>query len=250
MRNFFNSENWSNQKLVDIDFSHSVFNDCNFSNVRGDGASFTNAVMNNCRFNNAHLRKCDFRNALLNSCNFANSDVHLADFTGAGINDCVFHNVDTDVAIGLVLHQTFTGEHNGARGIAPEGFSGQNISTFDGGRIVMSHGGEVFLNDGGVSISGGSGVRLVSGGISHIPFDPWVRVFSAQSGYRIECPGTSIRINGMYTFVNNNRFIHVGSSFPGTLVVSVGRVVDNQYVKSNYWELPVGEWCEIENFHY
>lgn len=250
MGSIYNSENWSNQVLVNRDFSQSVFNDCNFSNVRGDGAIFANVVMNNCSFNDAGLQECDFRNAVLNSCGFSNSDIHLADFTGASINNCSFRNVDTDAAIGLVFRERFAGHYNNAWTVSTNGTSGQNNLTFDGGSIVLSQGGTVFGNLGAVCISGGNGVRLVSGGISHIPFDPWVRIFSDQGGYRIECLGTNIGISGTYTFVNNDRFIHVGSNFPGTVLVTAGRVVNNQYVKNSYWELPVGQWCEIGSSHF
>lgn len=248
--NVYNNANWSNQDLTNRDLSNSVLNGCSFSNAEVSGSSFANAVLNNCGFSNASLDGCDFRNAVLNSCTFSNADVESADFSGAGINNCTFHNVDTDSAIGLVLATSDLGQYDNSWGGTFIGSGGQDVTSFSGSSVVMSQGGTVFGNVNGVSISGGAGVRLVSGGVSYMPFDPWIRIFSDDKGYRIECPGTNIRVNGSYTFVNNLRFLHVGQSFPGTLLVTSGRLVDNQYVKKNSWELPAGQWCEIDNSHY
>lgn len=219
MGQVFNAQSWSGLDLAGHDFSSSVLNSCDFSGADLRGSSFASSVLNSCDFSGADLTGCDFRRAVLNGCDMDGADTDGADFSGARLPGNVSGGLSTSVTFG--------------------GISVGNV-TLDGTTDIRS----------GSVIGSNNVVHMSSGGVSHIPFDPWVRVFCDGDSFRIETIGTNIKANGSYTFENDNRFIHVGFMFPHQLVVSIGRKVNGTYERTTQWELSNGEWCEIDRSHF
>ena len=219
MGQVFNARDWSGMDLAGHDFSSSVLNRCDFSDADLRGSSFAGSVLNNCDFSGTDLTGCDFRGAVLNGCDMDGADIDGADFSGARQPGLQSGGSSTSVTFG--------------------GMSVGNV-TLDGTSDIRS----------GSVIGSNNVVHMNSSGASHIPFDPWVRVFCDGDSFRLETPGTNIAANGSYTFENGDRFIHVGFVFPHQLVVSIGHKTNGTYERTTYWELSKGEWCEIERSHF
>ena len=232
------NQHWSNTDFSKHNFSNYSFVNCRFSNCELIRTNFSNSSFVNCNFSNCDLDDSDFRNSSFMNCRFSNCDVPRANFTGASLTNTSFSNTDTENAVGLNLEPTTSSS------------SGVSTSFQNNGSVTVQSGTSNFgtvngFVGGSVVSSGGSSVRLTNGGISQMPFDPWVRIYNGQPSYRIEGPGVNIQVSGTYTFENNERFIHVASTPFGVLNVNIGTIVAGKYQESCSWELSDVEWCEI-----
>jgi hypothetical protein len=230
------NQNWTNADYSGQNFSNQSFVTCNFTNCELVGTLFSNSSFVNCNFSNCDLDDSDFRNASFVNGQFSNCDVPRANFNGASLTNTTFSNTDTENAVGLNLDPpTSSGVSNA--------FHGNNSVTVQSG--ASNFGTVVGTVGGSVVSSAGHSVQLTNSGISRMPFDPWVRIFSDKPTFRIEGPGVNIEASGTYTFEDNGRFIHVAPTPFGVLNVNIGTIESGSFKQSASWELTGNEWCEI-----
>ena len=227
-----NNSNWSGRNLSGWDFSSSVLNNCDFTGSDIAGSNFSSAVLNNCSMQGANARGASFVAAVLNNCTLDNALVDGADFTGARLVFTSFEGVNLNSATGLNPTVAVFGDAGTPGTPGTSGFTGSTV---------------VMTSSGSSHVTYSGGVTLNSNGISSMPFDPWLRIFNDGHSYRIECPGTNIRINGTYTFVNGSRFLWTSPVPPNSLTVATGRVSGSTYERTSYWDLAAGAWCEVNS---
>lgn len=237
------NQNWTNTDYSGQNFSNQSFVNCNFTNCELVGTQFSNSSFVNCNFSNCDLDDSDFRNSSFVNGRFSNCDVPRANFTGASLANTSFSNTDTENAVGLNLEPTTSS----SSGVSTAFQSNGSVTVQSG---VSNFGTVHGFVGGSVVSSGGSSVRLTNGGISQMPFDPWVRIYNDQPSYRIEGPGVNIQVSGTYTFENQGRFIHIAPTPFGVTNVNIGTIDSGTYKQSISWELTDNEWCEIfpDNF--
>ena len=239
----YSNQNWSNADYSNQNLSNQSFVNCNFSNCELNGTQFVNSSFVNCNFSNCDLDDSDFRNSSFVNCRFSNCDVPRANFTSASLTNTTFSNTDTENAVGLNLEPTTSS----SSGVSTAFQSNGSVTVQSG---VSNFGTVHGFVGGSVVSSGGSSVRLTNGGISQMPFDPWVRIYNDLPSYRIEGPGVNIQVSGTYTFENQGRFIHIAPTPFGVTNVNIGTIDSGTYKQSISWELTDNEWCEIfpDNF--
>lgn len=174
----------------------------NWSNANYTGQNLSNQSFVNCNFSNCDLDDSDFRNSSFVNCRFSNCDVPRANFTSASLANTTFSNTDTENVVGLNLEPTVSSQFG-----VSNAFQNNGSVTVQSG--VSNFGTVHGFVGGSVVSSSGNSVRLTNGGISQMPFDPWVRIYNDQLSYRIEGPGVNIQVSGTYTFENQGRFIHI-----------------------------------------
>lgn len=225
------NKRWSNSDFHNSDFRRNSFVNCTFSNCTLTSCDFAQASFMNCKFTNTDLLDSNFSQASLMNCKFSNCELSRTRFSGATLTNTRFSNTPVDEAIDLNL------DHLEVAGASESS--------------VVSFGSQVIQQSSSVSgFSSGSHVRLVSGGISEIDLQSWVRVHNEGHAYRIEVPGANIRVSGTYTFVNRDKFLHTEASMGHVLSVSVGKVVRDEYQTITTWDLETTQWCEVSQTHF
>ena len=79
--------NFSNNKVIDRNFSLGLFTNCNFSGCDFTHSSLYAATFRNCNFNNSDFTVCDLFKTIFHNCDFSNSS-----FTSCSLLSTLFDN--------------------------------------------------------------------------------------------------------------------------------------------------------------